>query len=277
MKVDVVVPARRDSVDRLLYSLSRQTRVPDTVIVVSNEVTPAATFGLNVEVVRFWSQHYAVGQMDVALRRNIGIWESEADIVVFQDDDQIAPPDMVQSGIEKIGGWPFIWGHHRYLDFEGKTWDQIMALPPAAGRSRERSVNVEHGWYSCYAGMMLSERSFLIDVGGFDMMFMGDHAGEDQNLGRRMLAKIGKQQAFISEPPFAWHPNEESGPWPGGPTNLCPDWGHERVAVWYNEVQFYRCTRCPHQVYWSGRNDADDRVVIPYEHSRVQLKKESIR
>jgi hypothetical protein len=276
MSLDVIVPARRGPVDGLLYSLAHQTLRPDRVLVISNEVAPSSAYGLDVELIRFASESYVVGHMDVALRRNIGIWESTAEIIVFQDDDQIAPPDMIWSAVMKIGGWPFVWGHHRYLDFDGKTWDEIMALPADAGRSRERWVNAEHGWYSCYAGMMASRRDFLLDVGGFDMMFMGEHAGEDQNLGRRMLAAIGKDRAFISEPPFAWHPETDPGPWPRGQTNLCPDGFHERVVVWYNEVQFMECENCPERIYVSGRNDEDNRVVIPYEHSRVQLKKESI-
>ena len=275
MRVDVVVPARRDVIDRLLYSLSKQTRLPDSVIVVTNEVTPQPVDGLDIEVVRFWSDHYAVGHHDVVLRRNIGVCESEADLIIFQDDDQIASPTMVEDCIEKTQTEPFVWGHHRYLDFDGKTWDEIMSMPPEAGRSRESAPNREHGWQSCYAGMMASRRDFLIDVGLFDMMFMGNHAGEDQQLGRRMLAKVRRYRSFIAEPPFAWHPKEAGREYVMGPTNLCSS-EHQLAPMWYNGMQFIRCAKCPFQVaYWSGPTE-DNRVVIPYEHSRVQLKKESI-
>ena len=273
--VEVIVAARRPAIDRLLQSLARQTVQPDLVRVISNEVRPRSNYGLKVELVRFWSWDYAVGVKDVVLRRNIGIWESDAELLVFQDDDQIASPTMVEACIERTANTPFVWGHHRYLDFDGRSVEEIMLLPPGVGRSRERVANTHHGWYSCYAGMMASRRDFLLDVGGFDMQFMGGHAGEDQQLGRRMLAALGQSQPFIAEPPFAWHP-EGREEYLDGPSNLCPDGFHVETTVWYNGVEIGRCTRCPYQVYRAGRRDDDNRVAIPYEHSRVQLKKEFI-
>jgi glycosyltransferase involved in cell wall biosynthesis len=277
VKVDVVVPARRDTIDRLLYSLSLQTRPPDTVLIVSNEVSPKSVPGLSIEMIGFGSGHYQVGFMDVVLRRNIGIWESMADLIVFQDDDLIASPGMIEACIERTQDEPFVWGHHRYTTFTGRPWGEIMALTPEDGRPRESAPNREHGWQSCYAGMMASRRDFLIEVGGFDMMFLGLHAGEDQQLGRRMLDRVGKTRSFIYEPPFSWHPEEPREPrsWIDGPTNMCPDGSHEWDLMWYNGVQFNRCKRCPGQKLWS-EVPIDNRVVVPYEHSRVQLKKEFI-
>lgn len=266
MKVDVVIPARRTTVDRLIFSLQWQTRPPDTILVVSNEVRPR---GHGVRSIEFTSDVYAVGRHDVALRRNIGIWESDADLIVFQDDDQMASPGMIEACIERTEKDPFVWGHHRYLDFGGKPWREIMMLPPDAGRSRESEPNREHGWQSCYAGMMAARRDFLLDVGGFDMMFMGDHAGEDQQLGRRMLAKLDQTRSFIYEPPFAWHPEEKES-YLVGVTNLCPDGSHEMYSMWHNGSEFSRCQICPLSVLISDVPEGNE-IVVPYDHSRVTI------
>jgi hypothetical protein len=120
---------------------------------------------------------------------------------------------------------------------------------------------------------LAAEREFLLGMGGFDMMFMGGHEGEDQQLGRRMMERAGQSGVFIHEPPFAWHPTEPE-PYVRGDTNLCPEAFHKWDVLWYNEVKFRKCENCPAQTVLGKPEDA--RLVMPYEHSRVQLQKEFI-
>ena len=277
MIIEVVIPSiRQVSVDRLLYSLANNRRKPDLVTVISNEVGTLPSHGLNARVLRFSSEEYPYGANDVALRRNIGIWESEADVVLFQDDDQIAPPGMIGAVEAYLWQSPFVWGHHRFIDFETLTADEIMVLEPEAGRSREHPANSYHSYLSCYAGMMAAPRELLLELQGFDLLFLGRHGSEDQNLGHRMLRRFAMEKVFIPEPPFAWHPLKSPRRLSSPITNLC-DEPHQLDYVTTNGVLFQICQRCPlsvcvdkSQVFFTGQ------VVLPYDHSLVQVTKEKL-
>ncbi len=203
MKVEIVIPAARGNVaDKLVRSLSLQTRAPDQITLVGNEAQPVH----GASLLRYRTDKYLMGPGDVCLRRNVGIYASDADIIIFQDDDQMAPPNMVEAALVFIESYGYVWGHHRYIDFGDDPW-RIVNLPPEVGKSRETEPNRMHLWYSCYAGMMGARRDLLLDLSGFDMAFEGRHGGEDQQLGRRMLKRVtGGESVFIPEPPFAWHP-----------------------------------------------------------------------
>ena len=81
MEIDVIVPVRREAtIERLLISFSRNTVWPHAVTLVSNELDDRSVQcrGLNVRILRFQSHEYPIGDCDVALRRNVGIWASES-------------------------------------------------------------------------------------------------------------------------------------------------------------------------------------------------------
>lgn len=211
MKVEIIVPAARGNLShRLVESLHRQTRGPDVISLIGNE--PDDVEG--ARVVRYTTD-YLMGPGDVCLRRNIGAFFSDADILIYQDDDQMAPPNMVESAVEIILKDRYVWGHHRYIDF-GVDPFAILDLPPEAGKSRESAANRTHLWMSCYAGMFGVSRDLMLELGGFDMAFQGRLGNEDQQLGRRMLYHLYRSDTvFIHEPPFAWHPTQvESLPRP---------------------------------------------------------------
>jgi glycosyl transferase family 2 len=204
LRIEVVVPAARGNLcQRLVDSLALQTRPPDLVSLIGNEVTTVSHPDLDVRRVHYATDY--LSQADVCLRRNIGIYFSEADIIIFQDDDQLAPPDMVESAIDPIQTFGYVWGHHRYIDF-GDDPMAILNLPPDAGISREQPANAYHRWQSCYAGMFGAKRDLLMELQGFDMVFEGRIGNEDQQLGHRLFQKFGLDWVFIYEPPFAWHP-----------------------------------------------------------------------
>lgn len=231
---------------------------------------------MDVRILSFDSETYPYGENDVVLRRNIGIWESEADVIVFQDDDQIAPANMLSS-IEGrfLEGNPLIFGHHRYIDFREHSVDELLVSDPSIGREREKPPNSFHLFYSCYAGMFAAKRSLLLEIGGFDMMFLGRHGNEDQSLGRRLMTRFGMQRVFIHEPPFAWHPTEPNHTWARRRNNLCGE--HQLEQVTTNGVLFTICQRCPYSVF-ADKTEVlfSGAVVLPYDHSLVQVQKEKI-
>jgi hypothetical protein len=279
MDLDVIVPVRRQAtvVDLLLRSFSRNTVWPHAVTLVSNELDSKQiqSHGLNLRILRFESDEYPIGWCDVALRRNVGIWASMASHILMFDDDQIASPDLVQETLRVLGSEPYCWGHYRFIDFASRSLDEIMTLPPEAGRTREMPPNAWHSWRSAYAGLFAAPRALLQRVGGFDMMFSGRHGGEDQDLGRRLAALVHhSDRVYVHEPPFAWHP-EHNIPWDEPRySNVCAD-THEVVHGEIMGVTVHRCSRCP--FYWVPDEAlTKGEVSMPFDVSRVRTRVERI-
>jgi hypothetical protein len=274
MNVDVVVPvARRRTVDRLLYSLSRNTVRPQLITLVTNEMstTEIRTYGMPVRVLRFCSTTYAIGIMDVALRRNVGIWASPASHVIMFDDDQIAPVNLIESSCSLLAKEPFFWGHYRYIDFSLWPVEQLLYLPPQAGKARERAPNTWHSFKSAYGGLFGADRRVLIDIGGFDMVFSGRHGGEDQNLGRRLARLVhGTDSVFVYEPPYAWHPIDRT-PWDNDRhSNLC----RSRHEVFVERLSgLHRCRMCPFA--WAPeRLLFQHRLIVAFDPKMLEISVE---
>jgi hypothetical protein len=276
MSVEVVIPSlRQEPAETLVWSLSQQTHPPDVVTVVSNETQPFANPGVKVRLLRFESSEYGVGDLDVALRQNVGIWQSECDVVIIQGDDQIAPPTMVEDTLEALSGKDYIWGNHRLVNWDlGR--DEIRVMPMEQGLSRENPPPpMHHGYQSCYGGMFGASTGFLQDVGGFDMAFNGRHGSEDQALGYRLMRRANENQVLIVEPPFSWHPIElKNGdgrvrsPWLNPVTNGCGSHLFEESTL--DGVSYLRCVKCP---VWRFNGDGQivlrEEVLIRYRHELV--------
>jgi hypothetical protein len=247
VKLDVVVPVlRTKTIGRLLQSLSLGVSQPDVVTLVSNEVAlDTETFGLPVRVIRFSSDTVPIGQADVALRRNIGIWASSGSHVVTLDDDLVAAASLVASSRDLLRVHPYFWGHYRYISFRGHRVEDLVALAPDRGRPREFPPNSWHLWMSCYGGLFGAAADLVREIGGFDLVFSCRHASEDQQFGRRLARRIsGTDRVYIHEPPFAWHPAEPE-PWESPAyCNLCPT-DHQAVNDVIGAVSVQRCARCP--------------------------------
>lgn len=269
--IDLVVPSlRKESVERLLHSLSLGTRRPGTVSIVSNEVDDSLeTYGLNVRFIRFTSDYYAVGYRDVALRCNIGVFASEADMVLISGDDQIAAYDTIELGVELFRHHPFWFGHHRFVDFNDRSVEYISRLAPSEGIEREHPPNAYHLWQSCYSGSFGIRREVFEKIGGFDMVFNCRHGGEDQNLGKRLLWQYNKtDRVFIYEPPFWWHPIVHDGWTKPVYTNLCA--GAHALTL---ADSFETCTRCPYKRY-IGPEAAlfGQSLIAPYDNDLVKIR-----
>lgn len=266
MRVDVVIPTTRRSVNELVDSLRMGDLAPDNIWLVSNTVTPERP---GVGVLRFSSTVQPVGVGDAGLRRNIGADVSEADIVVFLDDDLLASLTTVSAAAAIAERDGFCWGHHRYIDFHQYRASELLAMGPENGKSREFGVNRWHGWQSSYAGLLAIRRDVFWEAGGFDLAYLGHHGSEDQQLGRR-LGKGNGYQTFVHEPPFAWHP---TGPnrYVASPTGHEHDWDGREI----NGHRFNVCRRCPGRIPSDvGALTTSDTVVIPYNRDDFAISKE---
>jgi hypothetical protein len=248
--VEIVVPALRQSVERLVYSLSKCDPQPELVTLVSNEVQPFDSYGLRVRLVRFSSKVYPIGYMDVTLRQNVGLYLSDCEVVVIQGDDQIAPHSMLRDVADRLGNGNYLWGNHRLVDFDQYTLDQIMDLDMRDGLSRERPVPpAQHGYWSCYGGMFAARTDFIQSFGGFDMAFNGTHGNEDQQLGYRLMQREGKRKVMIWEPPYSWHSIElRDGNGRGRATWLKPKRNgcavHDLVPERRGRFAYLACQKC---------------------------------
>jgi hypothetical protein len=280
MTVEIVIPSlRQESVERLVYSLSKCDPQPDVVTVVTNEAHPFGNYGLKVRLLRFESDRYPIGYLDVALRQNVGIYSAECDVIVIQGDDQIAPHSMIRDVTEHLNG-PYLWGNHRLLDFALYTPDQIMAMGMADGESREQPTPPHtHGYMSCYGGMFAAKTDFIQDFGAFDMAFNGMHGSEDQQLGFRLMKRANQHGVFIDEPPYSWHSLElkhgdtrSRAPWLEPKRNGCIE--HELVDQNRGGLDYLVCKRCPYYRLLDHSTLFHGALVERYDPAAVQITSE---
>lgn len=277
MGLEIVIPTvRQASPERLVWALTKGTVKPDRVTIVSNEFDTVGLKGINygfpVRVLRFSSATVAYGYKDVALRTNLGVWFAESPIAMVQSDDQIPSETMIEDTLRLMAeGRPYIWGHHRFLDFNRYRPGEIPGLPASAGTPRENPIPpAKHGWQSCYSGMLAIETDFFRDVEGIDMAFNCRHAGEDQHLGKRLMLLDHDDHVLIHEPPFAFIDTAEPEPWRATKTNICDH--HDLDLRVIGGAPFQYCGLCPYQVY-DGEEAAlfEDRVLIPFDPSAFEV------
>jgi hypothetical protein len=271
--LDVIVPSVRPAtVGRLVESLARNTVRPASVSIVSNEVDASLeTHGLDVRLLRFRSEEYPIGDRDVALRRDVGIWSSQASHVLTLDDDVVAPANLIETSLALLADEPYFWGHYRYISFTGYALERLVELPPELGRKRESPPNSWHLWMSCYAGAFGAERELVQRVGGFDLAFSGRHSGEDQSLGKRLAEHVaGTERVFIHEPPFVWHPTEPDEWERPRYSNLC-DGEHDLEEADMNGLPVASCRRCPWYVATDESRLFSGEVFVPYDPGAVEV------
>jgi len=249
------------------------------VTVVSNEAHPFENYGLRVRLLRFLSETYPIGYLDVALRQNVGIYAAECDTIVIQGDDQIAPHSMIGDVTQNLG--EYLWGNHRLVDFADYNADQIMALDMKDGETREHPTPpFWHGYQSCYGGMFAADTAFIQEFGAFDMAFNGLHGSEDQQLGYRLMKRAREEKVHIIEPPYSWHSVElkhgdtrARAPWLAPQVNGCE--AHDLVETTRNSFKYLACTRC----FYYRFNDERAKLfrgelVERYDPAAVQVRSE---
>lgn len=180
---------------------------------------------------------------------------------------------MVYHAERRLSSEDYFWANHRIVDFSASTIDEILGMEAADHVSRETPVPPAwHGYYSCYSGMLGARRDFLIKAGGFDMAFNGRHAGEDQQLGKRLMMSAGDSSVFIVEPPYGWINDRKNKPDPWGRqvTNVCDYPEYEDVFI--NGITFRQCRHCPERLF-SGHEEElyTGRLIIPFDPEAIDV------
>lgn len=243
--IEVIIPSRRALlIPRLLLMLAKQERRPDRVTVVSNAMVLGPAIDLSWRRLAFSSTAYPIGEGDVSLRRNVGLYKSSADVVLFLDDDELPPANLVGETLKAVEREGVVWGNYRYVDVDAHDDATLLTALPSLGRAREEP-NRHHSWLSCYGGCLGLRRVEALAIGGFDVAYTEGH--EDHHFAMK-LARMRNpsippwdQAVMVSEPPFVWHRTDrvDLDVEPAG--NVCVRGEH----AFKEDDRARRCTRCP--------------------------------
>ena len=231
MKLSIVLPTynRLDRLKRVLAALEQQTVSPDQfeVVVVSdgsqdgtNEWLVSAETPLNLR------PHIQENQ-GVAVARNNGIEQAQADLILFIDDDVVPAPNLIEEHLK----------HHSAdnvvvlgpmlspPDFEMNPWvewEQAMLM-------KQYNDMLDGKWEPTarqfYTGNTSIRRQHVVDAGGFDPSF---RRAEDVELAYR-LHDMGLKFVFNYEA-VGWHYAERS----------FNSWSAIPYAYGRNDVIFYQ-------------------------------------
>jgi glucosyl-dolichyl phosphate glucuronosyltransferase len=182
---------RRRLLEACLASLDEQSHAVPIVVVDNGSSDGTATF------LRTWSgaapRRVAVSEPVAGLSRarNLGVAHATGDVVLFLDDDALAPPGWVQAHLLA------------YEDTAVQAAGGPIVLDFVDGRPRWVATRLEHWWsaldhgteqrpfpppHGPYGANMSMRREALVAAGGFDPM-----------LGRRGRSLLSSEEAAVFE------------------------------------------------------------------------------
>ena len=182
-KVAVVVPVKNDAkrLAVMLASLSKQTVEHEVIIVDNGSSDESPSVGIPYGAKVLDGPDLRVGAM-----RNLGVSQTQAELLAFCDSDHEVPEDWLESAIASLAMHP------------GKTMVGAPCLPPIKSTwvqsvwaiHRLRAMN--HGAFETEwlgAGNMILYRRDFLEIGGFSENLV---ASEDVDLCHRLRAVGGR-------------------------------------------------------------------------------------
>jgi GT2 family glycosyltransferase len=141
-----------------------------------------------------------------AAARNRGVDRSEAEFVIFLDDDVRPHPEFVEIHLGAVSAahdpahpivsfGPFV----EPVEWEPNVWSRWEAMQTTKEVVRIESGEIAPGWRNCHTGNCCVPRDVFIEVGGFNEAFK---RYEDDELAIRLLrhgcvlSYVGGAQAF---------------------------------------------------------------------------------
>jgi GT2 family glycosyltransferase len=195
--ISVVIPThqRASLLDRALHSLAEQTlpRSSFEVVVVDDGSTDETgqvceRLGEELRLNYFWIENSGI-----SAAKNLGLFASQARLVLFFDDDDLADPRLLEEHLEAHRAHP----EENVAVLGYTTWAPELELTPLMEyvteigqqlffyRSIEDGAMLDHTYF--WGGRSSCKRSFLVHHGSFDQALP---AMEDIELGYR-LSKHG--------------------------------------------------------------------------------------
>jgi GT2 family glycosyltransferase len=184
LTVAICTRDRPQQLERLLQSLTRQTRMPDALLVVDNAPSSDATENLvHRQFPEFRYVREPVPGLDFA--RNRALREADTDVVAYIDDDAVAAADWSEAirgvfdespriGIcnGKVDALALDSAGQRLFEANGGfgRGDQRIRVPPAAGARRAGWPRPLVAWSLAVGSgvSMAVRRDVAVGLGGFD-------------------------------------------------------------------------------------------------------------
>lgn len=189
--VDVVVPTlgRPEHVKNLLEDLSKQTVLPDKVILIEQAPGPPATSSIAEsfkKTLPFEVDHQVVGWMGACRARNLGFERSGSDWVLLLDDDVRLTPGLLAYLLNVAAAYQ-VDAVNAATYCPGQEPDEVMAHGPA------------RPWPMCGTAAILLHRSLVSAAVFFDERLEGGY-GEDYEFGVRLRLNGGNILYAPGEP-----------------------------------------------------------------------------
>ena len=184
--ISVIIPSknRYQPLSQLLEDLAHQSTKPDEIIVVDQSDKP---------YLKLECTHIIDSGRGPCRARNLGVKNSSGEILVFLDDDIRIDPDFIGNLCEPIlnSRYEVVSGaicdsDGNYLRKDQYFWQNIekmifraMTISPS---------NPTSGLSLCMpGGCSAITRDAFYNIGGFDLFFDPDGAGEDREIGIRLF------------------------------------------------------------------------------------------
>jgi len=175
---------RPDALNLVLESVSRQSRLPDQVIICddgsdSNTSEIAASWSNQLPIRHAWSPDM---NFRAALTRNLGILKSAADILIFLDGDCLLPPSFIEQHVKLVEPGHLVSGGRHLLNYKQTKSVLSRALALSAvfdnwkfsswplGFLRDLSPR---NWESVRTCNLSLYREDALRIAGFDESYVG--------------------------------------------------------------------------------------------------------
>lgn len=215
LSLAVIIPCYKphlSKLQRLLESLSVQTRLPEEVIVVCSSVEPcdvSGTFPANLLIRWILTS----GRANAAMNRNAGSRISNSDVLSYIDADDIAHPRRCEAVLSAIEGGADIVLHNysRYSASSGIYWNMSIEEPTYDCLQRAPSGCVIHrdDWR-----ISLHHSQATICRGVFHVEQYPEgtefERREDAVFCGRIVARPGIRNAYLASPLSLY---DEAGEW----------------------------------------------------------------
>ena len=191
MQLSVIIPTynRKDSLQRLLWSLTKQINVELEIIVIDQNPRGFFETGYfdGLEQVRFVELQIP----NVSAARNLGFCLSRAKSVVFIDDDLLPEVDFCVKGIEVFEKYNFIESFVPHVYCDDKS--QYSNTPTSKVIPHTSNFGDIFLILDTISACVFFRRNAFIKYGGFNPYhFEFARTGEDQEFFLRMNKKGGK-------------------------------------------------------------------------------------